>query len=741
LLFVLERAEACRTVGIFGRFSRVRGASVAVAALAVLVSCSAHDAPKTDAEGKEDRSETQAPGEAQPARTAGVATAAPQPGLDTAPPSVALAAFQAMRREARPPLSPPIAGARALAPGLAPPSDEAAIAASEATAFTRIGTRYAPVLAKGAKGRSAAVEIELASRVSDPFAVRHVASGIAVEVTLRDATDAAGVTEHGYVTYADALTGAPGAHVLHRPTADGTEDYVRFQAAPSRETLHYSVALGDKVRGVRFVENTLELLDETGAPRLRMAAPYLVDAAGHRDAAKVTLAGCQADTSPAAPWGRPVTAPGAQACEVTVSWHAPAAKYPLVVDPGWTATGSMAANHGWGARALLASGKVLAAGGGSGPSAELYDRGTETWSATGTLQFTHVGTVGGVTLSTGKVLVAGGNDSGTTTELYDPVAGTWSSGAPMSVPRAYYSPSSRTLLQDGRVLIAGGYNTNTGTDNATTEIYTPNAGAGTWAASGNMVGARRETFFVVLNDGRVFTPGGYDDASAKNLGTAEIFNPATNTWTATGSASTVRNEPAGAVLADGKVLVAGGSGGSAANTAEIFDPATGAFTAAGTMANSRQYFSLALLGNGQVLAVGGFNGTTTRSSLTRGPGPGLPAEARVGPTTSSRSRRSLRARSSRRATGPARPRPTSSARPAARTSMSPVMSASPALQEARAPPVTHPPAPTPPARRRRAPRTRASSAMSAWRAPREAPARRETSLPAPIPPAPPRRAP
>ena len=60
-------------------------------------------------------------------------------------------------------------------------------------------------------------------------------------------------------------------------------------------------------------------------------------------------------------------------------------------------------------------------------------------------------------LPNGKVLVAGGEDFGfiASAELYDPGAGTFTATGSMTEARAY---PTATLLSDGTVLIAGGEN-------------------------------------------------------------------------------------------------------------------------------------------------------------------------------------------------------------------------------------------------------------------------------------------
>jgi WD40 repeat protein len=98
---------------------------------------------------------------------------------------------------------------------------------------------------------------------------------------------------------------------------------------------------------------------------------------------------------------------------------------------------------------LLATGRVLIAGGADLPSAEIYDPATGSFSPTGDMgqaRASHTATL----LSNGTVLMAGGSDS--TAELYDPFTGSFSPTGGMSTGRTRHSA---TLLQNGKVLVAG----------------------------------------------------------------------------------------------------------------------------------------------------------------------------------------------------------------------------------------------------------------------------------------------
>src|SRR5450759_1807246 len=197
--------------------------------------------------------------------------------------------------------------------------------------------------------------------------------------------------------------------------------------------------------------------------------------------------------------------------------------------------------------------------------------GAPAWTATGGMiedRYQDTATL----LSDGKVLVAGGvhatkDPQGVlaSAELYDPSNGSWTATGKMPTPRQFHTA---TLLPDGKVLVAGGTdsNNNLGSNSAlaSAELYDPSNGS--WTATGSMVTPRMFHTATLLPDGKVLVaggtavPGGDMGGGGPTLASAELYDPSNGSWTATGKMPTPRQGHTATLLPDGKVLVAGGPG-------------------------------------------------------------------------------------------------------------------------------------------------------------------------------------
>ena len=162
---------------------------------------------------------------------------------------------------------------------------------------------------------------------------------------------------------------------------------------------------------------------------------------------------------------------------------------------------------------------------------------------------------------------------------------------------------SATLLQDGKVLLAGGQNSTS--VNTSAEVYDPSFG--TFAATaGTMTTPRDSHTGTLLNSGKVLIAGGIDGNVVS--GTAELFDPASGLFTPTGPMTTKRVFHTATLLQNGRVLIAGGFNGTYLNTAELYDTATGTFrSTAGVMSSARSGHTATLLSDGRVLIAGGIN--------------------------------------------------------------------------------------------------------------------------------------
>jgi hypothetical protein len=276
----------------------------------------------------------------------------------------------------------------------------------------------------------------------------------------------------------------------------------------------------------------------------------------------------------------------------------------------WSSTGNLNSfrfNH---AATLLPNGNVLVVGGDDNlKTAELYNPATGTWSFTGNaVNYVQIA----ILLTSGKVLGIGSDPPA----LYDPGSGTWAPTGNFEFPFGF----SATLLSNGKVLIAGG---DSGDGDFavpvnSAELYDPTTE--TWSSTGDLNSGREFHTATLLPNGKVLVAGGYDSNSLSN--SAELYEPATGKWSITGSLNTEHVSHAATLLLNGKVLVVGGND---SGNAEVYDPATGIWSLTASL-NEPRRSPVTLLSNGKVLIAAGDTGSgDLNSAELYEPGANAPA--------------------------------------------------------------------------------------------------------------------
>ncbi|MCP4590189.1 MAG: beta-propeller fold lactonase family protein [bacterium] len=302
----------------------------------------------------------------------------------------------------------------------------------------------------------------------------------------------------------------------------------------------------------------------------------------------------------------------------------------------WQKTGSLTTARALHTATLLPSGKVLVAGGcsevfdtecvASLSSAELYDPATGAWDVTGDLNEArrfHTATL----LPSGKVLVAGGltgpENPTSSVELYHPATGTWDEIAD-KLSEARWSHTA-TLLLSGNVLVAGGCSEKS--DNACqSELY--NSTDETWEETDPLNEARRLHTATLLPSGEVLVAGGCSE-KPDNACQSELYNPTDKRWKKTSSLNEARRFHTATLLPSGKLLVAGGqdSAGTSIFSAELYSLN---WKKTAELAVNRQRHTATLLPSGKVLLVGGATDLSLSSAELYDPAAGTwdPAESK-----------------------------------------------------------------------------------------------------------------
>jgi hypothetical protein len=142
-------------------------------------------------------------------------------------------------------------------------------------------------------------------------------------------------------------------------------------------------------------------------------------------------------------------------------------------------------------------------------------------------------------------------------------------------------------------------------------VYTPDTGMGTWSTIASLNVARYLHTQIELDNNKMMVCGGQNPTPLNSI---ELYDPTLDTWTLGGPMYTPRYQHGMTKLLDGRILVAGGFNTTATHLCEIYDPNTNTWTKTGSMTFARYKHTLITLPTGEVIAVGGSGFNPTQST-------------------------------------------------------------------------------------------------------------------------------
>ena len=209
-------------------------------------------------------------------------------------------------------------------------------------------------------------------------------------------------------------------------------------------------------------------------------------------------------------------------------------------------------------------------------------------------------------------------------------------------PLVSTSTSQVVATEDGRVVVLGGFNPQTGVPLEQTAVFDP--ASSRWTDAAPIPEPRVGDVAVPLADGTVLVTAGRGANGVQLYRSTWIYDPSRNRWNRVGDLHTARLSPSAVRLSDGRVLLVAGSAlredlatlspdqdpFQPAASAEVYDPSTKTWSTAGDLSLARNGLALVALPHGGALAVGGCSFQQSR------PGFSALAEAEVfNPGTSS----------------------------------------------------------------------------------------------------------
>lgn len=486
------------------------------------------------------------------------------------------------------------------------------IGSGVAHGFKRVGESLRPEFEpERLRGIRSPATVALPRAAGGAVRVQQARSRFSLEFAVLGANpDAVVGVADGLASYAGA---ARGGDIVLRPIPDGVEDFVELPQKPEQEQLDYSVKL-EGVAGLRLYDNVLELLDETGDPHLRLAGARVVDADGTSHTATISLLDCDADTSGAVPWGRPVRPPGATQCTVRVKWAGQHVIYPALLDPVWTTVTNMATARYRNGAVTLASGNVLVCGGDNGTnpiaSCEQFNPagngGLGSWATFTSLKTARRDPSLFLLNPSSNVLAVGG-PSTPTAERFNGGASTIAGCAPgvwtnsgSDFSTGSFGPFMPAETTDGNFVVAidvDGYPFK----------YTSSTNAWTFGTSDGLT--RYSATCVAIPGQQTIMRAGGADASNVYQKTVGRYNPSSDTWSAGADLPGPRNDSAVAIIDSNRVMLYGGNdsvghlnkGVVYSGSGNTWTATTGNWAAGLAVSRIQSGFTAAVHGSGKLL--------------------------------------------------------------------------------------------------------------------------------------------
>jgi hypothetical protein len=289
---------------------------------------------------------------------------------------------------------------------------------------------------------------------------------------------------------------------------------------------------------------------------------------------------------------------------------------PPVSGSYFSAAGSLATARAFHSATLLTDGRILVAGGESGPnnplaSAEILSTSLGTFTGAGPMSLpraNHTATL----LVNGRVLIAGGFTASSSSaptnsaDIFYPNTNMFEPTSPMNVARARHTA---TLMPDGTILAVGGESISGTTPLSSVESFDPRTLA--WTVKASLPIPLFDHAAVLLQNGNLLVVGG-QTTSGPSAAVYE-YSPSGNSWTTKASMNAGGPGPlyqhTATELFDGRVLVAGGNNGGGETTSSYFyDPNANTWTATlGSLNTARYGHTATLLPNDTVMISGGYS--------------------------------------------------------------------------------------------------------------------------------------